>query len=395
MLAVRRFLIAIVASCWAPCLTLPAIAQRVGLEDRDAVARALDARLPADRAKARAETLHGLLRHVLLHEIGHFLISEYRISKVGREEDMADRFAAFALGSSAPMTEILAPVRIWLAHARQRPAAASRSGVPRIAWDEHSLDEQRAAQHICLVAGRDPALFDELFPRFGAPVERALKCVREAEDNAQAWRIVLEPQVVSSEETKDKGNARLNTIFGIHQLRQATRVIYDDPPVHSPELKTFLQDSKHLEEIADVISTFRRPRWRVDLIKILATNELVARCGEKKSPLTSSAVPTFRNPESGPPRARDTGCDTDLNSKLGKPSREQKLDQQKARVLNAPVVVAAKTCGGPNAYFQPGSAMKPYLEREVAEEYSPPMIVLCYEFISYSQLLTQTLFPDP
>ncbi len=138
-----------------------------------------------------------------------------------------------------------------------------------------------------------------------------------------------------------------------------------------------------------------RPDWRVDLLKTMAANELESRCGPKESPLTGKRQLPSPSPSAGAPRARDSGCDTDLGRLLAKPTKEQQLERQKKLVLDAPVVVAAKACGQPNAYFQRGSPIKPYLEREMAQDYQPPTIALCYELAAHIYTMTKALFPDP
>ena len=129
--------------------------------------------------------VRGTLRFVLLHELGHGLVDLYDLPVLGREEDAADRFAAWWLSPDGRETGVdaIAAIEWWMASARQ--SEARREDLPW--WDEHGIDEQRGYQIACLLYGADPQTMGPLAVRLGLPDERQASCLREAAQNAASW----------------------------------------------------------------------------------------------------------------------------------------------------------------------------------------------------------------
>jgi hypothetical protein len=191
----------------------------------------------------REDFVAGSLRFIIFHELGHFLVNEYDIPVLAREEDMADTYATFALAPHRRREELEAPIRFWLIKAYLSGKA------PITWWDAHSLDHQRAFQIACLLAGHASDRFGQLPAAFGAPVERVRGCARESATTADGWRRTLLPAA--------------GTMIG---LQQAV-VTYEPAPAALAESKAWLERSGLLEGVALEIRRYKLPAWRVELDK--------------------------------------------------------------------------------------------------------------------------------
>jgi hypothetical protein len=132
----------------------------------------------------------GNLLFVLLHEVGHVLISEMGLPVLGREEDAADTFATISM--------------IWMKNAfSERVLAEAAKGwfysdrrdrlkkVPVVFYDEHSLDRQRAYQIVCYMVGSDPKKFADLAEETGLPEDRQNTCQADFSNAEWSWNRVL------------------------------------------------------------------------------------------------------------------------------------------------------------------------------------------------------------
>ena len=70
--------------------------------------------------------------------------------------------------------------------------------------DEHSLDEQRFFDTICLVYGHDEEKYAYLVENGTLPEERALFCSEDYEKVNRAWRQLLAPYLKASAEPRPK-----------------------------------------------------------------------------------------------------------------------------------------------------------------------------------------------
>lgn len=119
-----------------------------------------------------AEAVNGAYEFIMLHEAGHALRHQLDLPITGREEDVADQFAALVLirqgskGARAAIDGVL----------------ALQSGGTFTDSDyagEHSLGPQRLYNVVCLVYGSDPAKYASLVGPDGLPEERAVRCESE------------------------------------------------------------------------------------------------------------------------------------------------------------------------------------------------------------------------
>ena len=75
---------------------------------------------------------------------------------------------------------------------------------PKVYWDEHSLDEQRFFDTICLVYGHDVKKYDYLVKNGTLPEERAAGCTEDYVRVNRSWRQLLAPYLKMSAQPRPK-----------------------------------------------------------------------------------------------------------------------------------------------------------------------------------------------
>jgi Putative metallopeptidase len=126
------------------------------------------------------EFTRNVLDFVLLHEMGHMMVSQYGVRLYSRPEDAADSFAAavMLLNDKAGYRSVLDAAKFWDARFRSRASN-------QFDWtDEHSLDEQRTTQLVCLVYVSDRTRFGKLL---GLSEKQATSCDKMAANVSNAW----------------------------------------------------------------------------------------------------------------------------------------------------------------------------------------------------------------
>jgi hypothetical protein len=172
-------------------------------------------------AYVRANTLF-----TLLHEVGHYFFHVLDVPIAGREEDAADRLAALLmmptdagrgpeaeLTSSADASDLIWVAYSWVNMGRGR-LAQERNRLPW--YDEHSVDEQRGYDVLCMAYGHNPeryelAIQDREIGILDVKARERFKqrCIRDAEKNRQALRRLVGAYVASPEEIARKREAYL------------------------------------------------------------------------------------------------------------------------------------------------------------------------------------------
>ncbi len=123
------------------------------------------------------------------HELGHGLIDAWKVPITGREEDAVDQLSTLVLIEATEGGEQMA-LDGALAFKLYADLA---SGEKKIYWDEHSLDEQRFFDTICLVYGHDDEKFAYLVDNGTLPEERASLCRQDYNRVKGAWQQLLGP----------------------------------------------------------------------------------------------------------------------------------------------------------------------------------------------------------
>jgi hypothetical protein len=122
------------------------------------------------------------------HELGHGLVDAWKIPTTGREEDAVDQLSTLVLVEVTEDGEQMA-----LDGAMSFKLYADLSKGKKIYWDEHSLDEQRFFDTICLVYGHDEEKYAYLVENGTLPEERSVFCTEDYDKVSHAWRQLLAP----------------------------------------------------------------------------------------------------------------------------------------------------------------------------------------------------------
>lgn len=129
---------------------------------------------------------------VFYHEAGHMLIHQLDIPVAGREEDAADQFSAYLLLNNdrtegkAMSKSIVGAAADWFSLTAGKPTKESMLG-------EHSLNQQRFYNLVCILYGADPATYGELVKKLGYDDRRLSGCRREYQQISRSWKRLLEP----------------------------------------------------------------------------------------------------------------------------------------------------------------------------------------------------------
>jgi hypothetical protein len=180
---------------------------------------------------------------VLVHELGHAVISQLNLPVLGREEDAADSFATLSMllvGTELSHTVLRETARglLMTAH-RDR----SSDQLPAM-YDEHSLDTQRAFQIVCLMVGSDPKKFQDVGAIGKMPPERQEACSDDFGQAADSWETLLngrrnpaaKSRFLAGQSAARKGSADI-------------RVKYDRPDT-GPDFRSILKAAAVLETVA-------------------------------------------------------------------------------------------------------------------------------------------------
>ena len=124
---------------------------------------------------------------VVLHEVGHGMIDIYKLPVLGREEDAADKFAAFMLLNYGGEKVLKRATLFFQDTAIAKfdkfvdQKWAQINGASSVYGDEHSLDQQRLANLVCWGYGKNQTEFFQLVEQIKLPPRRASMCSEETE----------------------------------------------------------------------------------------------------------------------------------------------------------------------------------------------------------------------
>jgi hypothetical protein len=148
------------------------------------------AKLPAEDAARLTSFVVGNLLFVLVHELGHAVISQLNLPVLGREEDAADSFATLSMlfvGTELSHTVLRETARGLMMTADRDKSSEQLPAM----YDEHSLDTQRAFQIVCLMVGSDPKKFRDVAAIGRMPPERQETCSDDFGQAADSWETLL------------------------------------------------------------------------------------------------------------------------------------------------------------------------------------------------------------
>ncbi|HEY9701347.1 MAG TPA: DUF4344 domain-containing metallopeptidase [Allocoleopsis sp.] len=145
-----------------------------------------------DSAESEEELMKNVLyttTFVFYHEAGHALIDILDLPVTGKEEDAADQLATFILTLGGDDGEEIA-----LSAIKQFQIASERDDNKNL-WDEHSLDEQRFYNLLCLLYGSNPEKYSDVVTDEILPESRAEGCSAEYEKVSKSWLKLLKPHM--------------------------------------------------------------------------------------------------------------------------------------------------------------------------------------------------------
>ena len=132
------------------------------------------------------------------HELGHAVIALYDLPITGREEDVADQLAAFAIlepydllkqfpNAAGVAGDYALMFKLW---------AGNRSEVSRTDFAAaHSLNETRMFNLKCWIYGSDPVAHADMVEDGRLPEDRAAGCPEEFQRLSRAWDTLLAPHL--------------------------------------------------------------------------------------------------------------------------------------------------------------------------------------------------------
>lgn len=175
------------------CYELAALNLRLFEEDRDH-----QVTHPGHHDADAAQAAVNATISTVFHELGHAVISLYDLPITGREEDVADQLAAYAIlepddllkqfpnaagvaGDYGLMFKLWAADRDWVA--------------PSDFAAVHSLNETRMFNLNCWIYGSDPAAHADMVADGTLPQARAGGCPEEYHQLSRAWFLLLKPHL--------------------------------------------------------------------------------------------------------------------------------------------------------------------------------------------------------
>jgi hypothetical protein len=143
------------------------------------------------------EAVKGTMAATCLHELGHALVDVLHLPITGKEEDAVDQLSTLILINNIENGEEMA-----LDAARSFKLYADKEkGEEKPYWDEHSLDEQRFYDIVCMVYGYNPEKYEYLVEDGTLPRVRADMCPEYYDKIRSSWRKLLGPYSKNSGET--------------------------------------------------------------------------------------------------------------------------------------------------------------------------------------------------
>ncbi len=145
----------------------------------------------------------GAMEFIFYHELGHALVDIFDIPFTGREEDAVDQFSTvFLISQDLGVESALSGASFFY--------LTGSSTDDLVFWGEHSLDQQRFYDIVCLVYGSDPETYSHLIlqeqkgfllssSQGYLPKERADRCPSEYFDISRSWSTLLNTYVALKE----------------------------------------------------------------------------------------------------------------------------------------------------------------------------------------------------
>lgn len=143
---------------------------------------------------------------IYFHELGHAMIDILDIPITGKEEDAADYFSFYLLGSNGVeegVNAVIDGASFFFDNYQKMITSPEydslkKEGKETLAfafWDEHSLDAQRFYTLTCLLYGSDPEKYSYIREGGYLGGRRPNMCVKEAEKIKRSWDRLLKEHI--------------------------------------------------------------------------------------------------------------------------------------------------------------------------------------------------------
>jgi len=172
----------------------------------------------------------GNITNTLFHELGHAMISELELPVLGKEEDAVDAFANVIMVSKDP-DPVLDGMIVAVSDDYFTAGKLTDDEPP--AWDEHSMNEQRAYAVVCILVGADPEGFKETADNAGMPEERQQGCASEFTKAVNGWDNLLKDHYL---EDGERQTARIS-------------IKYEPPKPENRKIAGFIKASGIVEDV--------------------------------------------------------------------------------------------------------------------------------------------------
>ena len=150
---------------------------------------------PKQQAEAIDVAMHDAV-FTLYHEAGHLLIDELKLPVLGKEEDAADALAVIQIFESttdkAELARTLNDVADDWYYSSLRATKEDMT-----AYDDHSLDIQRANAIVCMMVGADTEQFTQKAEDYGLDESDRDDCVDIYDKTLASWTSVLAPHLAT------------------------------------------------------------------------------------------------------------------------------------------------------------------------------------------------------
>jgi hypothetical protein len=140
------------------------------------------------------DAIQGPFFDTSLHEFAHALFDMLKLPVLGREEDAADRVAAFIylqLGFDESRRLIMGTAYAYLAEASKVELPLSLQDLA----DEHSTPAQRAFNVLCIAYGANTEMYDEFVSNGYLPEKRAMACEEDYELIQDGYEALVGPNI--------------------------------------------------------------------------------------------------------------------------------------------------------------------------------------------------------
>jgi len=125
------------------------------------------------------------------HEFGHAVVGEFGLPITGKGEDAADELAILVLvGQGKDGQRVALDATEWFDLMAKQGAKAVTN---RTFFDEHSYDEARVGNILCMLYGADKVTYADLMKKRGMPARRLAFCLKDYPDRRIAWDKLLGP----------------------------------------------------------------------------------------------------------------------------------------------------------------------------------------------------------